>query len=192
MKREAARVGRYFELVDKMDIQGRWLLGRPMDAQGGKIDPWQFSRGRSADAPRDMRLRLCLPGSPLDYSEASFSIPVVSRRLMELLQRLGVEEVQFFPARVESQEEPYFVLNATRLVDCIDESRCRTERWKPEDGAPDRVGEYRLVEGMRIDPSKVSGARIFRTWGWPVLVVSEDLKEAMEQEGITGTRFTEV
>ncbi len=192
MKREAARVGRYFELADNMDIQGRWLLGKPMDAQGGRVDPWQFSRGRSVDAPRDMRLRLRLPGSPLDYSEASFAIPVVSRRLMELLQRLGMEEVQFFPVRVESQEEPCFVLNVTRLVDCIDESRCRTERWKPEDGAPERVGEYRLVEGLRIDPDKVGDARLFRTWGWPVLVVSEDIKEAMEREGITGARFTEV
>jgi hypothetical protein len=192
MKREAARVGRYFELADDMDIQGRWLLGKPMDAQGKRMDPWQFSRGRSMDVPGDMRLRLRLPGSPLDYSEASFAIPVVSRKLMELLQRLGVKEVQFFPVHVESQEAPCFVLNVTRLVDCIDESRCRTERWKPEDGAPERVGEYRLVEGLRIDPNKVGDARLFRTWGWPVLVVSEDVKEAMEREGITGTRFTEV
>lgn len=192
MNREVAHVGRYFELVDNMDIQGRWLLGKPVDAQGERMDPWQFSLGRSVDSPSGMRLRLRVPGNPLDYSEASFAIPVVSRRLMELLQGLGVEDVQFFPARVESREEPYFVLNVTRLVDCIDESRCRTERWKPEDGAPDRVGEYRLVERMRIDPRKVGGARIFRTWGWPVLIVSEDIKAAMEQEGISGTRFTEV
>jgi hypothetical protein len=186
-------MGRYFDLVDKMDIQGRWLLDTPMDEQGKELNPWPFLYGRAMDAvPPHMSLRLLVRGNPLDYSEAPHSIPVVSRRLMELLQRLGVEDVQFFPARVESQEEPYFVLNATRLVDCIDESRCRTERWKPEDGAPDRVGEYRLVERMRIDPSKVGGARIFRTWGWPVLVVSEDLKEAMEREEITGTRFTEV
>jgi hypothetical protein len=186
-------MGRYFELVDEMDIRGRWLLDTPVDEQGKELNPWQFLHGRVLDGlPRNMSLRLRVPGNPLDYSEASFSIPVVSRRLMELLQRLVVEEVQFFPVRVESQEEPCFVLNVTRLVDCIDESRCRTERWKPEDGAPERVGEYRLVEGLRIDPDKVGDARLFRTWGWPVLVVSEDIKEAMEREGITGTRFTEV
>lgn len=186
-------MGRYFELGDKMDIRGRWLLDTPADEQGRELNPWQFHYGRVVEGvPPNMALRLLVRGNPLDYSEAPHSIPIVSRRLMELLRRLGVGDVQFFPARVESQEEPYFVLNATRLVDCIDESRCRTERWKPEDGAPERVGEYRLVEGMRIDPNKVGGARIFRTWGWPVLVVSEDLKEAMEQEEITGTRFTEV
>jgi hypothetical protein len=187
-------MGRYFELVDEMDIRGRWLLGKPMNSQGEDLDPWQFGHGQAVDGPKDMVFRQSVPGSPLDYSEASFSIPVVSQRLKELLERLGVvDEAQFFPARVESREEPWFVLNATRLVDCIDESQClRTVRWKPEDGRPDRVGEYRVVEGMRIDPGRVGGARIFRAWGWPVLVVSEELKQAMEQEGITGTRFTEV
>jgi hypothetical protein len=186
-------MGRYFELVDNMDIQGRWLLGKPMDAQGGRIDPWQFSHGRSVEAPSNMRLRLRVPGNPLEYSEASFAIPVVSRRLMELLERLDVGDVQFFPASVEGHEESYFVLNATRLVDCIDESRClRTVRWTPEDGRPDKIGEYRVVEGLRIDSNKVGDARIFRTWGWPVLVVSENIKDAMEREGITGTCFTEV
>jgi hypothetical protein len=195
MMRVVEFMGRYFDLVDKMDIQGRWLLGKPMDAQGGKVDHWQFIEGQRLEGrPASLSFRQRVPGNPLDYSEASISIPVVSQRLKELLERLGVEdEVQFFPARVESREEPYFVLNATRLVDCIDEARCsRTVRWKPEDGHPDRVGEYRVVEDMRIDPGRVGGVRIFRTWGWPVLIVSEQLKRAMEQEGITGTRFTEV
>jgi prolyl-tRNA synthetase len=47
--------------------------------------------------------------------------------------------------------------------------------------------------GLRIDPTKVEGAHIFRPWGWRVaLLVSEDVKEALEREGLTGTRFTEV
>jgi hypothetical protein len=39
----------------------------------------------------------------------------------------------------------------------------------------------------------VEDARIFRPWGWPVaLVVSKPLKQALEREGITGTKFIEV
>jgi hypothetical protein len=46
---------------------------------------------------------------------------------------------------------------------------------------------------MRIDPSKVGDAKVFRTWGWTVaLIVSEDIKQALEAESITGTRFVEV
>lgn len=63
----------------------------------------------------------------------------------------------------------------------------------PDDDEPERVGEYRAVHGMRIDPTKVGGARIFRTWGWLVtLVISEDIKQAIEREGLTGATFVEV
>ena len=46
---------------------------------------------------------------------------------------------------------------------------------------------------MRIDPTKTEGARIFRTWGWLVaIVVSQDIKEALEQEHVTGAKFIPV
>nr|WP_317987913.1 suppressor of fused domain protein [Hyalangium gracile] len=46
---------------------------------------------------------------------------------------------------------------------------------------------------MRIDPSKVGDAKIFRTWGWTVaLIVSEDIKQALERAGVTGVKFKEV
>ncbi|WP_375769337.1 hypothetical protein NR798_00215 [Archangium gephyra] len=36
-------------------------------------------------------------------------------------------------------------------------------------------------------------AHIFRPWGWKVvLIVSEDVKSAMEAEGIAGIKFIEV
>ena len=176
-----------------MGMRSRWLLDGPVDEHGKKIDPEQFLAGKSLDIAEKMSCRLLVPGRALDFSEAAPGIPVVSQRLKELLDRLGVEEVQFFPVRVVSHEALWFALNATRVIECIDESRClRAERWMPEDEAPERVGEYRVVERMRIDSSRVGGVRLFRTWGWPVLVVSEDLKEAMAKEGITGAKFGEV
>ncbi|WNG46822.1 hypothetical protein F0U60_23885 [Archangium minus] len=40
---------------------------------------------------------------------------------------------------------------------------------------------------------QVSDAHIFRPWGWRVvLIVSDNLKQALEQEGLTGLKFTEV
>ncbi|WNG24113.1 hypothetical protein F0U62_08815 [Cystobacter fuscus] len=55
------------------------------------------------------------------------------------------------------------------------------------------MGEYRNVAGLRIDPTKVGSAHIFRPWGWTVvLIVSERVKLAMEEEGLTGARFIEV
>jgi hypothetical protein len=118
----------------------------------------------------------------------------VHGRVAQLFERMDVQDVQFLPAQVEGHAGPYFILNTLRVIRCIDDARCEEVRyWKPENGQPEKVGEYRVVAGMRIDPTRVGDARIFRPWGWPVaLIVSEDLKQAMEQEGITGTQFIEV
>ena len=186
-------MSRYFIMYDDVSLPGRWELGNPMDRLGRRVDPWQFDTGQSLPNREELIFPLRRPGHGLDFCEAGFAIPLASQRLMNLIQRLGVADVQFLPARVEKRKEPYFVLNATRLVDCIDEGRSlRAERWKPEDGHPERTGEYRVIEGMRIDSTKVGGAHFFRTWGWPVLVVSEDIRQAMEQEALTGPRFVEV
>jgi hypothetical protein len=187
------RMGRYFELLDDMRSTGRWLLGSPVDEQGQEIDPWQFKKGNVLELGCIPCFPLDIPGRPLDYSWAAFSIPVVHGRVVQVFNRLGIEDAQFIPARIEGQAKPYFILNALRIIRCVDDARCgRVEYWEPEDEQPEKLGEYRVVSGLRVDPTKVGEARIFRPWGWRVaLVVSEDIKQAMEHEGITGTRFVE-
>jgi hypothetical protein len=130
----------------------------------------------------------------LDFSWAAFSIVVVTRRFVQLFERLGIQEVQFLPVQVDNHAGPYFILNTLRTFRCIDDARCAEVRhYKPEDGEPEKVGEYKDVRGLRIDPAKVGDTRIFRPWGWQMaLIVSEDLKQALEREGLTGTRFVEV
>jgi hypothetical protein len=187
-------MARYFELMDDRRPQPRWHLGTPEDEQGQEIDPWQFTDGKWLELGCVPRFPLDIPGFPLDYCWAAFSIPVLHERVVQLFERLQIKDVQFIPARVEGHDAPYFILNALRIIRCIDDARSEEVRyWKPEDGQPEKIGEYRVVAGMRIDPTKVGDARIFRPWGWPVaLIVSEDLKQAMEAEGITGARFVEV
>ncbi|HYO55388.1 hypothetical protein [Archangium sp.] len=51
----------------------------------------------------------------------------------------------------------------------------------------------RNVAGLKIDPTKVGRAQVFRTWGWRgPIIVSERVNQAMEDEGITGPEFIEV
>lgn len=137
---------------------------------------------------------LDIPGRPLDFCWAAFSIPVVHERFVSLFEALRVEGVQFIPARVEGHAEPWYILNALQVIRCIDDARsAEVQYWKPEDDRPDKLGEYRAVHGMRIDPTKVGTARIFRPWGWHVaLIVSQDIKEAIEGAGLSGARFVEV
>jgi hypothetical protein len=184
----------YYDLLDDTRLPGRWQLGSPLDASGNDIDPWQFKKGKALELGGEPRFPLDLPGRPLDFSWAAFSIPIVNERFVRLFEQLRVEGVQFIPARVDDHSEPWYILNALRIIRCIDDARCeQVQYWKPEDNRPDKLGEYRAVYGMRIDPTKVGDAGIFRPWGWRVaLIVSDDIKQAIETAGLCGSRFVEV
>nr|WP_245591959.1 DUF1629 domain-containing protein [Cystobacter fuscus] len=133
-------------------------------------------------------------GQPLDFSLTGPGTPVVTPRVVSLFERLSLQqEVQFIPARVEGHTEPYFILNALRVLRCIDEARCEEVRfWEPRHGVPEKVGQYRNVVGLKVDPAKMGDTPISRPWGWSgALIVTEGLKQAMEHEGLTGLRFTD-
>ena len=186
---------RYFRLTDNVHIAGRWYVKSPLDEQGEEIIPWQFFQGVILKWEKPLILPLYRPGRALDFSQTGLSIIVVNGRFVSLCERLGLQdEVQFIPAQVEEHPEPYFVLNTLRIIKCIDEARCEDfSYWGPEDGEPERVGHYRHVSGLKVDPEKIGGASIFRPWGWPVsLLVSERVKLAIEEEGLIGPRFIEV
>jgi hypothetical protein len=188
---------RYFELDQDLYIGGRWYLGIPVDGQGQQAGSWLFMEGQPVSVTEPLRVAFSRSGKSLDFSLADAgAIPVVHPRVAAVLTALAPEDVQAFPIQVEGQPEPYVLINVTRLVDCIDDAASEhVERWIPEDenDQPERAGEYRNVVGMRIDKARVGDARVFRPWGWPVvMVVSEDIKEALERTGATGMKFTEV
>jgi hypothetical protein len=187
-------MSRYYHLRDDRRSLTRWHLGTPLDESGEELDPWQFFEGHRIELGCVPRFPLDVPGEPLDFCWAAFSIPVVHERFVRILRRLRVQDVQLIPTRVEGQSDPFFILNTLREIRCIDDARsAEVEYWKPEHGQPEKLGTYRYVHELRIDPSKVGDARVFRTWGWTIaLIVSEDLKEAIEAERLTGTRFVEV
>ncbi|MBZ4414807.1 suppressor of fused domain protein [Myxococcus sp. XM-1-1-1] len=187
---------RYFELFDDVYVPGRWQLGDPLDETGGEVaNPWMFRKGEPVRVEGRLTIPLDRPGKSLDFSMAGVGVaPVVHARVASVLASLAPDDVQLFPVKVGSESEPYFLVNVTRTVRCIDDSASEEVRyWKPEDGRPEKVGKYRAVSGMRIDPTKVGGAKVFRTWGWTIaLIVSEDIKEALEHAGVTGMKFEEV
>ncbi|WP_257463606.1 imm11 family protein [Archangium lipolyticum] len=186
---------RYYDLFDNMYVPGRWHLRTPVDSQGEWIDTWQFNEGRVLEFQGPIRFPVKPAGITLEFTLSSFGIPVVHRRVVSLFERLGMQkEVQFIPVEVEGQSEPWFILNALQVIKCIDDARCEEVfYWLPEDNRPDKEGQYKNVRGLKVDPAKIGDANIFRPWGWKVvLIVSERVKLAMEQEGITGTEFVEV
>ncbi|MCY1017873.1 imm11 family protein [Pyxidicoccus sp. MSG2] len=97
--------------------------------------------------------------------------------------------------RIQGQPDVYSILNAVQVVKCIDDRASREVRyWTPEDGRPEKTGQYRAVYGMRIDPIRVGATRVFRPWGWTLsLIVSDEVRAAaLAHLGASGVRFEEV
>ncbi|WP_257454648.1 imm11 family protein [Archangium lipolyticum] len=188
--------GRYFDLFDDVYIPDRWhLLDQPVDEQGQELRTWLFRRGEPVHIEGRIRIPIYVPGEALDFSlMAGAPIPVVHARVAAVFAELAPDDVQLIPVEVDGQSEPYVLLNITRVVKCIDDEKSdEVLYWGPEDGQPEKVGQYQSVIGMRIDPTKVGDAQVFRTWGWSgTIIVSESIKNALERMGVTGPKFTEV
>lgn len=185
----------FYDVELDVYVPGRWYLAEPTDLSGQEIpDVWIFDGGRPVDDPGPLRVPIDYPGRPLDYTTAGVSGPVLSARAASVLRELAPRDVQLFPVEVEGETEPYFLLNVVKTVRCIDDvASGEVRRYTPEDNRPDRVGEYRAVHSLRIDPSKVGDERVFRPWGWhPALIVDAGIKEALERTGFVGPLFDPV
>ena len=180
---------RFYELSSDVQTPGRWYLGDPLEG-----DPWQFTEGGAVHVEGRLEVPIYKHGRPLDFSLTGTGIPIAHARTATLFTELAPDDVQFLPVEIAGQPEQFGILVATRLIRCVDDQRSTEVLfWKPEDGQPDKVGEYRSIYGLRIDPTQAGAVRVFRPWGWPVaLIVSEDLKEALERAKATGVKFTEV
>jgi len=184
---------RFFKLSDDMDVSRRWLLDTPLDSQGRRVFDWDFKKGMPVQVEGRLKIPIRIAGRPLDFSGAGLRIPVVHVKVASMLSERAPGDVQLIPADIEGQPEQYLVLVATRLIRCIDEAASEVSFWTPEHGVPEKVGHYMGVDRMRIDKTKVGNAKVFRPEGWPVaLIVSEEIKDALERMGATGTRFEEV
>ncbi len=186
---------KYFELTDDMTVPGRWALGTPTDTHGRELDdPWAFTDGRPMPDPGRLKVPVAAAGRAIDFTRAGLLVPVVHVQVANVLEQHARDDVQLFPVEVQGQPEQFCILVATRLVRCIDDTASKAvERWTPDDGQPEKIGEYRNVRGLRIDPTRVGDARVFRTWGWSVaLIVREDLKNELERIHTSGVKFKEV
>jgi hypothetical protein len=184
---------RFFKLADDVNIPHRWHLDTPTDSQGLKVDDAQFTIGGPVHTQERLRIPVEIAGKPLDFTEANVGVPVVHVRVASMFAELAPDDVQLIPVDVEGHPDQYLILVATRLIRCIDEQASRIELWTHEDGVPHKVGQYFSVRDMRIDKAKVGSTQVFRPEGWTVvLIVSGEIKDALERMGATGTRFQEV
>ncbi|MBM7112185.1 imm11 family protein [Archangium primigenium] len=184
---------RFFRLADDVQVPHRWHLGTPLDEQGREVHDWDFKSGSPLRVEGRLKTAIETHGKPLDFSEAGIRIPVVHVKVAVMLAERAPHDVQLIVTDIEGQSAQYRILVTTRRVSCIDEAASEVSFWKPEHGVPEKVGHYMGVDCLRIDKARVGDAKVFRPEGWEVaLIVSEEIKDALERMGATGTRFEEV
>ncbi|WP_338863707.1 imm11 family protein [Myxococcus stipitatus] len=186
---------RYFRLSENVQ-SGYWYLGDPRNGQGHEVDdPSLFRAGRPVQVESRLSVPIIEPGKPLDFSTAGTgAAPIVHVTVASIFAELAPNDVQLLPVDIKGHPDQYLLLVATKLIRCIDDTASEEVRyWKPEHGQPERVGDYKVVSGLRIDPSKVGDAKVFRTWGWDLaLIVAEDVKDGLERAKTTGMKFKQV
>lgn len=180
----------FFELDDAVEIPGRWHLGDAALSDG--TEPNLFD-GHRFDTSRILAVDVQYAGRILDFSLTAFAIPVVSARLASAIGAIAGSDVQFVPTRIEGATG-MFALNTLRFVDCLDEARSKFLKWTTLDHRADLAGQYRMIAKRVLDAKAIpEGVHVFRFDPSPIsLVVTGQIKEAMEAAGCLGAHFTEL
>jgi Immunity protein family (Imm11) len=183
----------YRILADDRRFPDRWFLDEPVANGGNEIDAREFAYGRSYTGPLPVNVPVQCDGRKVQFNLAAFDMPVVSEEIAHLVAKIACAEVECFPVTIGGAIPGYAILNAVCREACVDESRSEILRWNPEDGRPDKVGRYRMVSNLTIDPARAQNRHLFRVEDWEVaLIVSDKVKEALEDIPNLGVVFAPV
>lgn len=202
---------KYYELEDNLYFEGRWHLCDLLDDTGTELDAREFRYGNRfnlgpplkcfkwnedtlIDIKPPLRLMWSRDGKPLDFTYTDSVMPVVTKKVAEILAKFAEKDIQRFPVKVDRMEEEHEIVNVTSLIDCIDTKKSDIEWWKEGNNVrPDLAGQPHSISNLTIDPSRVGDHHVFRLKGWTLsLIVSQKVKNAFEQAGVTGVLFKEV
>jgi hypothetical protein len=185
---------KYFRLIDDINFPQRWYLGDILETD----DNWQFINGHKINdklLPEKLSVLVYLDGKPMDFTtNEAYCVPIVSSRFKKQLE--GIDGLQFLPVTVKGNlyELSYFIMVVTNKKNYINEELSEFSKFVENDPIrPDKAGHYSWFSKLVIDPSKLKGEDVFRVdKGELYLVVSQKIKEAIEEINATGTVFIEV
>lgn len=113
-----------------------------------------------------------------------------SDKVENLFKSLKIDNVQFFDVTIKSsggEVKEYKIFNITDKFDCTDLNLSELELFDS--------GNMRSIEKLVIDPDKIPIARKIFLLGRntdQVIIIHDDLKHAIEKEGLTGFVFIDL
>nr|WP_297532747.1 DUF1629 domain-containing protein [uncultured Roseateles sp.] len=182
----------FYRLLADPSIEDRWFLGAPIDPSGSEIDARIFTDGVPVPSQPRLHVPVGVEGTRVGFNFAAFDMLISPAVVNEKLEELVGPAIQRIPV-VVGEDQSFEILNVCERVACLDDSRSQVMRWTASDGRPDKVGQYRMVIGLKIDGSRVEGRQIFRVAGWGIaLIVSDDVKRLLEKCGLSGVVYQRV
>ena len=163
----------------------RWYLNGPRGANGELLKE-ALTSGRKYEGGTPLICVVDQAGPQLELTMTEELVPVLNERVAEIFAAHVGRDAQLIQARPSDSEAKLWVVNVLSAVDCVDEARSTgIERWTAADGEPDRIGAYRKIEELRVDPARAGEHAIFRPLGWDVaVIVSEALAEALRKANV--------
>lgn len=183
----------YHRVLCDPNFADRWHLREPLSAEGAPIDARSFTRALSYRGPAPARIPIRQAGRRVAFNLAAFDMPVVTHEIADLIERAAPQDVERFPVVVDDAIHGYEILNVTRSIACLDETRSDVAWWTEKHDRPDKIGQYSMVLNMKIDPTRASQAEIFRIGGWKIaLIVSDRIMRLLAPLPELGVRFDPV
>jgi len=181
----------YYVVTVAPDVGEQWFSDEPIRDDGESVDARTFVDCATYEGP-PLTLKTIQRGRRFPINFGPFDMPVVSVELGEKLLTLARRDLQLVAAKIDGTE-PVSILNVLTCRDCVDESRTIGTKWTSLDRRPDKVGAYRMIVKLFIDPERVAGSNMFRirTWETP-LIISEHVSSNLTEQELEGVRLTPV
>jgi hypothetical protein len=185
--------GNFYRLLADPAATSRWHVKSPLDPSGNEVDPRSFTQGVPVDSLLPLTLPLRRSGDEVDFNFCDFHMIVTPASVNTRLQAFAGSAIQRIPVAIDSRKGEFEILNVCDLVPCVDESRSLFTRWTGEDGRPDKVGQFRMIVKLKIDPAAAAGHEIIRVADWPIaLIASENVKHLLEALNVSGLVYERV
>jgi len=184
---------KFYRLLADPIATSRWYLKCPIDPSGVEVDPCLFTQGVPVGSQPALRLPLRRNGDEVGFNFCDFDMVVTPAKVNAGLELLVGPAIQRIPVTIHGKTAEYEILNVCELISCVDESRSSFTKWTDADGRPEKVGQLRMVVGLKIDPSLVGNHHIFRVRGWPIaLIASQEVKSLFESRNLSGVKYERV
>ncbi|MDQ2668126.1 MAG: hypothetical protein M3Z05_19310 [Gemmatimonadota bacterium] len=181
---------RYFILDEDMTLARR-RVAYPRQATGDKLPLLEFINGTPFTGSAPLQTRVAYPGIEVDV-DMILSIPVIRRSVAGLLQSVAVNDIECVDVEIDGVTEPFVAINVLRRLDCVDERRTGVRYATVDDPAPGGL-RYRALRNLRVLPSEIGDAQIFRIIDWPIpIIVSEAVRNILLAHEVSGIVFQEV